>query len=110
MTLQSQFQGGHRTWGPIPKIGIRRKLIHNRERGTYNEIAIKLAPGTRLHRSRFKVINVVIEDNVDAAVGNILLNPLAVLVRVDGIQKLSVRVDNGNLLVGERILNLARIF
>jgi hypothetical protein len=78
--------------------------------GTYNEIALKLAPGTRLRRNRVKVVNVVIEDNVDAAVAKILLHPLAVLVRVDRVEKLRVRVDNGNLLVGERIFDLARIF
>ena len=85
-----------------------RYITENKE--TYNEIAVELAPRTRLHGNRVKVVDIVIEDDLDTAGGEILLDPLAVFVRVGRVEKLRVRVDNGDFLVGERVLDLTRIF
>jgi len=62
-----------------------------------------------LYRSAVKVVDVVVEDNVDTAGGKILLDPLAILVGVGRVEKLGVGVNDGNCLVGERVLDLARI-
>lgn len=85
-------------------------MICKLSKGTHNDIPIELASGPRLHGRRIEVVDIVVEDNVNSAGGEILLDPLAVFVRVRGIEKLRVRVDDGNLLVGERILNFASIF
>lgn len=69
-------------------IGIRKNLIHSREKGTYNQIAVDLAARACLYGSAVKVVDVVIEDNVDATGGDILLDPLAILVGVGRVEKL----------------------
>jgi hypothetical protein len=69
-----------------------------------------VAPGARCSRNVCKVIDVVIEDDVDAAGSNIFLNPLAVFVRVSRVEKLRVRVNNCDLLLWECVLDLACIF
>jgi hypothetical protein len=47
-----------------------------------------VAAGTCLYRSAFEVVDIVIEDNVDTAGGNVLLDPLAILVGVRRVEKL----------------------
>ena len=69
-----------------------------------------MAPGTRLGVGGFKVVDVVVEHNVDIAGGNVILDPLAVFVGISRVKKQRVRVDNGDLLVREGVLNLAGIF
>lgn len=63
-----------------------------------------------LYGSAVKVVEVVVVDDVDTAGGKILLDPLAILVGVGRVEKLRVRLHDGNFLVGERVLDLARIF
>jgi hypothetical protein len=58
------------------------------EEGTYNKIAVDLAARACLYRSAVKVVDVVVEDDVDTAGGKILLNPLAILVGVGRVEKL----------------------
>jgi len=41
-----------------------------------------------LYRSALKVVDVVIEDDVDTAGGKVLLDPLAILVGIGGVEKL----------------------
>jgi hypothetical protein len=69
-----------------------------------------LAARACLYGRAVKVVDVVIEDDVDTAGGEILLDPLAILVGVARVEKLCVRVDHGDCFVGERVLELARIF
>ena len=76
----------------------------------YDEIAIELAPGTRLGVGGFKVVDVVVEHDVDTAGGNVLLDSLAVFVGIGRVKKHRVRVDDGDLLAGECVLDLAGIF
>jgi len=84
-------------------------LIHGHER-TYNEIAVHMAAGACLYGSGVEVVDIIVEDDVHSALDKVLLDHLAVLVGVGRVEELRVRVDNGNLLVGERVLDLTRIF
>jgi hypothetical protein len=80
------------------------------EKKTYDEIALELAPGTCLGLGGFKVVDVVVEHDVDTAGGNVLLDSLAVFVGIGRVKKQGVRVDDGNLLARELVLDLAGIF
>ena len=82
---------------------------HAREE-TYDEIALNLAPGTRLRGSGVKVVDVIIEDDLDTTRPNVLLDPFAVFVRIGSVEEHRVRVDDGNFLLGESVLDLASIF
>jgi nitrogen fixation protein len=57
-----------------------------------------------------QVVDVVIEYDVDTAGGNILLDSLTVFVRIRRVEEHRVRVDNRDLLAGERVLDLSSIF
>jgi hypothetical protein len=81
-----------------------------KEKKTYDEIALELPPGTRLGVGGFKVVNVVVEHDVDAARGNVLLHSLAVFVGIGRVEEHAVRVDDGDLLGRERVLDLTGIF
>jgi len=83
---------------------------HAGEEETYDEIAVQPAPGTCLGRSVFEVVDIVIEYDVDTARGNVLLDPLTIFVRIRRVEEHRVRVDNGDLLAGERVHDLSSIF
>jgi hypothetical protein len=83
---------------------------HERREGTYDEVALELAPRARHGGVGLKVVDVVVEDDVDATGSEVLLDPLAVFVWVSRVEELRVRVDDGNLLARERVLDLARVF
>jgi len=63
----------------------------------------------RHHGHGFKVVDMVIEDDVDATGREVLLESLAVLVRVHRTEQLVMLVHDGHLLVRERVFDLARI-
>lgn len=79
-------------------------------RRTYDKIAFDLASGTRLDGRRVKVVDVVVEDDVDATSGDVLLCQLAVFLRVGSVEQLRVRVDDRDLLARISVLDLARGF
>ena len=76
----------------------------------HNEITLQLALRTCRCRNGVKVVNVVVEHDVDPAGGEAFLDLLAILVRVRRVEKLRVRVNNGDLLARERVLDLASEF
>lgn len=79
-------------------------------RKTYNEVAVELAAEMGRCRNGVKILDVVIEDDVDAAGNKVLLNPFAVFVRVEGVEESRAPVDDGNHLAGECVLDFTRIF
>ena len=74
---------------PIIGIRIRKNTdLTEKKKGTYNEIAVDVAARACLYGSIVKVVDVVIVDDVDSAGGEILLDPLAILVWVARVEKL----------------------
>jgi hypothetical protein len=68
--------------------GIKKITSFIAEKETYNKIAVDVAARACLYRCAVKVVDVVIEDDVDTAGGKILLDPLAIFVGVGRVEKL----------------------
>jgi hypothetical protein len=76
----------------------------------YDEITVQWPLRTRRCRKGLQVVNIVVKHDIDSAGSDVLLDQLAILVGVGRIEKLRVRVNNGDLLARERVLDLASEF
>jgi hypothetical protein len=77
---------------------------------TYNEVTVQFTLRTRRCRNGLQVVNVVVKHDFDSTGSDVFLNLLAILVGVGRIEKLRVRVNNGDLFAREGVLDLASVF